>query len=40
MGYTFYHMGDMEWIDYIVIEINSGIILLKDIEIYYDDGQE
>ena len=40
LGYTFYRMQDMEWIDYIVIEINSGIIFYKDIEIYYDDGQE
>ena len=37
LGYTFYHMGDMEWIDYLVLEINSGIIYLKDIEILYDD---
>ena len=36
LGYTFYHMGDMEWIDYLVIEINSGIVFFKDIEIYYD----
>ena len=40
LGYTYYHMADMEWLDYIVIEINSGIVFFKDIEIFYDDGAE
>ena len=35
-GFTYYHLEDMPYIDYLVFEVSRGILYLKDNKLYFE----